>query len=252
MLLACDVGNSSVKIAIYHKDKRIAFGLYPKNDFSSSTDILSLTTKSNLRFDQFKAAIISSVVPQITEDLKNYIENNLNIKPTIIDNDSKLSITIDKEFKENIGPDILVMSSHAYSMFKEDVLVISLGTATVFSYVNKDGVLKGCAIAPGFKSFSSSLSEKSTLLPSFTPEYQEKHLATDTISAMSIGAYNGYIGMINSIKDNIIKEIETKPKLVLCGGHSTKVMGYIKSVDYQENDFVISGLDKIYLQKWNR
>ena len=249
MLLACDVGNSSVKIAIYHREKRIAFGLYPKKDFSCATDILSLTTKSNLRFDQFKAAIISSVVPQITEDLKNYIETNLNIKPNIINNKSKLAITIDKEFKEDIGPDILVMSSHAYSMFNEDVLIISLGTATVFSYVNKNGVLKGCAIAPGFKSFSLSLSEKSTLLPSFTPEYQEKYLATNTIDAMSIGSYNGYIGMINSIKDNIIKEIGVKPKIVLCGGHSTKVMGYVKSVDYQENDFVISGLNQIHLKK---
>lgn len=249
MLLACDVGNSSVKIAIYHREKRIAFGLYPKKDFSCATDILSLTTKSNLRFDQFKSAIISSVVPQITEDLKNYIETNLNIKPIIINNSSKLSIKIDKAFKEDIGPDILVMSSYAYNMFNDEVLIISFGTATVFSYVNKEGVLKGCAIAPGFKSFSSSLSEKSTLLPSFTPEYQTKHLATNTIDAMSIGAYNGYIGMVKTIKDNIIKENEIKPKIVICGGHSTKIKDHFGRYDYQENDFVISGLSQLHIKK---
>ena len=249
MLLACDVGNSSVKIAIYDKEKRISFGLYPKNDFSCATDILSLTTKSNLRFDQIKSVIISSVVPQITEELKKYVEKSFKTKPTIINNKTKLSITIDKEFNENIGPDILVMSSYAYSMFKEEVLIISLGTATVFSYVNKKGVLKGCAIAPGFKSFSSSLSEKSILLPSFTPKYQEKYLATNTIDAMSIGAYNGFIGMVKTIKSNIIKEIGFTPRVVLCGGHSEKVTSYIKGVDYQESDFVISGLNIIHLKK---
>lgn len=246
MLLACDVGNSSVKIAIYHREKRIAFGLYPKKDFSCATDILSLTTKSNLRFDQFKSAIISSVVPQITEDIKNYIKTNLNIDPIIINNDSKLSIKIDKAFKEDIGPDILVMSSHAYSMFNDDTLIISFGTATVFSYVNKEGILKGCAIAPGFKSLSTSLTEKSTLLPSFIPEYQTKYLATNTIDAMSIGAYNGYIGMVKTITDNIIRENGIKPKIILCGGHSAKIKDHFGRYDYQENDFVISGLNQLY------
>ena len=129
MLLACDVGNSSVKLAIYDKEKRIAFGLYPKKDFSCSTDILSLTTKSNLRFDQFDAVYISSVVPQITEDIKKYIETSFNVAPTIISNKSKLSITIDDQFQEEIGQDILVMSSYAYSKFNDEVLIISFGTA---------------------------------------------------------------------------------------------------------------------------
>lgn len=249
MLLACDVGNSSVKLAIFDGDKRISFGLYPKNDFSSSTDILSLTTKSNLRFDQFDAVYISSVVPQITEEIKNYVIENIKINPTIIDNYSKLDITIDKEFKENIGPDILVMSSYAYSKYKNEVLVVSLGTATVFSFVDKKGVLKGCAIAPGFKSFSTSLSEKSTLLPSFTPEYQENYLATNTVDAMSIGSYNGYIGMIKDLISNITKEYNIVPKIVLCGGHSTKVKDHLSKIAYQENDFVISGLNYLYLTK---
>ena len=249
MLLACDVGNSSVKLAIYDKDKRIAFGLYPKKDFSCSTDILSLTTKSNLRFDQFDAVYISSVVPQITEELKNYIETSFNIAPTIISNKSKLSITIDEKFQEEIGQDILVMSSYAYSKFNDEVLIISFGTATVFAYVNKEGVLKGCAIAPGFKSFSTSLSEKSTLLPSFTPEHKDKYLATNTIDAMSIGSFNGFIGMVNNIKDNIIKQEGIAPKVVICGGHSEKIKDYITNVDYQEADFVISGLNHLYQTK---
>ena len=249
MLLACDVGNSSVKLAIYDKEKRIAFGLYPKKDFSCSTDILSITTKSNLRFDQFDAVYISSVVPQITENLKEYIINNLKIEPTIISNDSKLDITIDEQFKEDIGQDILVMSSYAYSKYRDEVLVISIGTATVFSYVNKNGVLKGCAIAPGFKTFYTSLSEKSTLLPSFTPEPQTSYLATNTIDAMSIGSFNGYVGMVNNIKDNIIKQNGTTPKLIICGGHSEKVKDYITNIDYQEPDFVISGLNHLYLSK---
>lgn len=249
MLLACDVGNSSVKIAIYDGERRVAFGLYPKDVFSCSTDILSLTTKSNLRFDQFKTVMISSVVPRITEDLKQYIETNLHIKPVIIDNRSNLEITIDSKFKENIGPDILVMSSYAYSKFKDEVLIISLGTATVFSYVNKKGVLKGCAIAPGFKTFATSLSEKSTLLPPFTPEYQDKYLATNTLDAMSIGAFNGFIGMIKDIRTNILHGYEISPKTVLCGGYSEKIKDYLEKIDHQENDFVISGLNYLYLKK---
>lgn len=249
MLLACDVGNSSVKLAIYDKEKRIAFGLYPKKDFSCSTDILSITTKSNLRFDQFDAVYISSVVPQITEQLKEYVTATLKLNPTIISNESPLDITIDERFKENIGQDILVMSSYAYSKYKNEALIISIGTATVFSYVNKSGVLKGCAIAPGFKTFYTSLSEKSTLLPSFTPEYQTSYLATNTIDAMSIGSFNGYVGMVNNIKENIIKQNGSTPKIVVCGGHSEKVKDYITNVDYQESDFVISGLAHLYLTK---
>lgn len=249
MLLACDIGNSSVKLAIYDGENRIAFGLYPKEDFSCSTDILSLTTKSNLRFDQFDGVIISSVVPSLTEAIVIYIKENLHIEPIIINNDSKLSIKIDKEFKENIGADILVMASYAYSKFKKEVLIISLGTASVFAYVNNDGILKGCAFAPGYKAFSTSLSERSALLPSFVPEHQDKHLATNTIDAMSIGSYNGFCEMVNGLKNNIIKEYCKNPTIILCGGLSERVKEYISNVDYFEKDYVISGLNSIYNQK---
>lgn len=249
MLLACDVGNSSVKLAIYEGERRLAFGLYPKDDFSSATDILSLTTKSNLRFDQFDSVMITSVVPQITEELRTYITTNLHINPIIINNNSKLAITIDNKFKEDVGPDILVMSSYAYSKYRSDVLIISLGTATVFSYVDKRGVLKGCAIAPGFKTFHTSLSEKSTLLPPFTPKHQDRYLATNTIDAMSIGAFNGFIGMIKDIRANILHDYGISPKTIICGGYSAKIKDYLQKIDYQENDFVISGLNYLYLKK---
>lgn len=249
MLLACDVGNSSVKLAIFDGENRLAFGLYPKDEFSSATDILSLTTKCNLRYDQYNDVIISSVVPKITEDLKQYSITKLKINPIIINNSSKLGITIDNRFKEEIGPDILVMSSYAYSRYKDEVMIISVGTATVFSYVDKKGVLRGCAIAPGFKTFSTSLSEKSTLLPSFTPEFQKNYLATNTIDAMSIGSFNGFIGMIKDIRANIVKEYSIVPKIILCGGHSSKIKDYLTNVSYQENDFVISGLNYLYLKK---
>lgn len=248
MLLACDIGNSSVKIGIFDDEKRIAFGLYPKSDFSCSTEILSLTTKSNLRFDQIDKVIISSVVPSIEEELVNYIKSNLKLEPIIINNDSNLSISIDEDFKENIGPDILTMASYAYSKFGEEALIISLGTASVFAYVNGDGILKGCAFAPGYKSFSSSLFEKSALLPEFTPKYCENYLATNTIDAMSIGSFNGFVGMINSLIRNIKKQYCYAPKVILCGGHSDKVKDYIQDVDYQENDFVINGLNFISKQ----
>lgn len=246
MLLACDIGNSSVKIAIYDNDNRIAFGLYPKNEFSSSTDILSLTTKSNIRFDQFEGVVISSVVPDLTMQLVDYSRNYIGLEPILISNDTNLPIKISEKFKENIGPDLLTMSAYAYSKYKSEVLIISLGTATTFTYVNREGVLVGCAFAPGFKSFSTSLSEKSTLLPSFTPTHQTTYLATNTIDAMSIGAFNGFCGMINVIKTNILREYCVAPIVVLCGGYSDIIMQYITKVDYQEKDFVISGLNYLF------
>ena len=45
------------------------------------------------------------------------------------------------------------------------------------------------------------------------------------------------------------KAQELKPKLIICGGHSEKVKDYITNVDYQESDFVISGLNHLYLSK---
>lgn len=245
MLLAFDIGNTKVKIAIYDGNEQITFGIYSKDEFSSSRDILSLTTRNNLRYDQINKIIIASVVPSVTKELVEYIKNNFKLEPIVIDNNTPLSIKIDEDFKEDIGPDILVMSSYAYSMYKDECLIISLGTATVFSYVNENGVLKGCAIAPGFKTFSSSLSKNSTLLPEFTPEYKEEFLATNTKDAMSIGSYNGFIGMINEIVRNIRKQYCYAPKIILCGGHSEKIKDHIYDIDHQEKDFVISGLNYI-------
>ena len=243
MLLAFDIGNSSVKIAIFSENEKINFGLYPKEDFSCGRDILALITRSNLRYDQITKAIISSVVPNITDTLVSYIKENFNIEPALINNTSNLSITISREFNENIGPDILVMSSYAYNKFRDECLIISLGTASVFSYVNKSGILVGCAIAPGYKTFATSMSKNSALLPDIEPKYMSNYLATNTNDAMSIGSFNGFVGMINDIARNIKNNYCKNPKIILCGGHSDKVKDYIQDVYHQEKDFVINGLN---------
>ena len=47
---------------------------------------------------------------------------------------------------------------------------------------------------------------------------------------MSIGSFNGYVGMVNNIKDNIIKQNGTTPKLIICGGHSEKVIDKLNEI----------------------
>ena len=246
MLLTVDLGNTSTKLGIFENNQQIAFvcidGL--KTDFRSN--ILNFIYKANLREDAIDKAILSCVVPHSYEEMFSALasiippERIIDIRP-----EDDYGIKLVMPNPKDTGDDIIVMCSYAYNLYHRELLVVSMGTATVLCHVTKNGEFKHCIIAPGFSKISETLWKNAALLPEFELKHTSTYLADNTIDAMNIGIYKGYIGMLTSLVEGMSREIGERLYVVGCGGLGKMVAPYINIFNEYDPDFVTKGLNYI-------
>lgn len=247
MLLTVDLGNTSIKLGVFDNSKQIAFTCFDGVYDNYRSLILSFIFKANLREDDIDAAILSCVVPSVYDNVYDTLENIVG-KNNIADiNPNKdYGIKLDVPNPQEVGDDIIVMCAYAYNLYHRELLVVSMGTASVICHITKDGEFKHCIIAPGFTKMSETLWRNAALLPEFQLEHKDTYLANNTIDAMNIGIYNGYIGMMSSLIKGIKNEIGEDPYIIGCGGLGKMAAPYLLDLDEYDPDFVTRGLNFIY------
>lgn len=246
MLITCDLGNTQIKIGIYENGIQLNFGMFPTDQDDYKGDILALLYKINRREDEVDASIVSSVVPSKTNVLVDNLKVITSKDPIVIDGNNIKGINLNYINKDEVGADLLVMSAYAYQTYKKELIVISFGTCTVFTHITSDGELKHCIISLGFDTLASTLYKNAAKLPEFELTKNDSFLQSDTLGAMKVGIYDGYIGMCKYLLENMKKEINKDVTVVACGGFANNVVNYINDIDYVEPDYVTSGLNYLY------
>ena len=187
MLLTIDLGNTSVKLGIFDKDKQMAFACFDGVYDNYRSLLLSFIFKSSLREDDIDAAILSCVMPQVYDNVYDALEsivgkgNVMDISP----NDD-YGIKLDVPNPQEVGDDIIVMCAYAYNLYHRELLVISMGTCSVICHVTKEGEFKHCVIAPGFTKMSETLWKNAAQLPEFELTHKDSVLSNTTIDAMNV------------------------------------------------------------------
>lgn len=246
MLLTVDIGNTNIKLALYQDDERLAFDMLDSNPIDFKSFILSFLYKANIRETQLDDSILSSVVPNLTGLVVSALEEITNKEPIIINNEHHYGIEISENITDPVGSDLLVMCAYAYQVYKKELLVVSLGTATVIAHVSEDGKFENCLIAPGFQSMSSAIFARTAQLPEFTPAKHSGFLATNTLDAMNVGVYDGFVGMIRYLINGIKVQLKSSPIIVGCGGAGKEIAPYIAELESYDPDMVTTGLNYIY------
>ena len=247
MLVACDVGNTSIKLVVYKNNKRIAYlRLYNDIHLDFVEELNDFFEKEEINIKEIKDSIISSVVPSITPLLEEALIKLLDKKPIIIDGNNYYGISLSKEVEEEVGSDLLVMSAYAYQKYQKELIVVSLGTATVLCHINKEGEFSHCIIAPGYRKMAEVLYSNAAKLPEFRVEKKNTFLASNTIDAMSVGCVDGFIGMLKYLISGMKKDLNCHPYVVCCGGAGKDLVKYIEEIDEYESDLVSDGLNYIY------
>ena len=150
MLLTIDLGNTSAKFAIFDGDQQICFLNIDSKQDDYTAIIKNFLYRNNLKEDLIEDVIISSVVPNISKVLEKVILNVFNKEAIFISPTNDYGIKIETENVEEVGSDLLVMCAYAYHLFKQELLVVSLGTASVICHVDNEGSFKHCIISPGY------------------------------------------------------------------------------------------------------
>lgn len=247
MLLTVDLGNTSLKLGLFEKDEQLSFLCIDGICDNYRSAFLSFIYKSNLREDSIDKAMFSCVVPNAYNEARIALEGIVGQDNVIdINTEKNYGIKLDIPNPSAVGDDLLVMCAYAYNLYHRELLVVSMGTATVISHVTKDGLFKHCIIAPGFSKIAETLWRNAAQLPEFELRHTQTYLADNTIDAMNIGIYKGYIGMLTSLIEGMQNEINEDVYIVGCGGLGKMVAPYISKFNEYDPDLVTKGLNYLY------
>jgi type III pantothenate kinase len=222
MLIALDIGNSSIKLGFFIKRDLFmrAFATHP---------LLSLARYSALIQDFLReknidkipeGIIISSVVPGHTEALRKTLKRLFSVEPLIVDHTSKTGIRLDIPKPEELGSDRIVNAVAAEELYKCPVAVIDCGTATTISVVGKDANYIGGAILPGIRLMNESLAKGTARLSEIQIGLSCAALGIDTSACIRSGLLYGTAGAVERILSEIERETGLRLKIAMTGGHS--------------------------------
>ncbi len=247
MLLTVDLGNTSIKLGIFDNGRQISFSCFDGVYSNYRSLIMSFIFKANLREDNISNAILSCVVPSVYDDIYDALESIVGVNNIIDINPNKdYGIKLAMPNPQEVGDDLIVMCAYAYSLYHRELLVVSMGTCTVICHITKYGEFKHCVIAPGFTKMSETLWKNAAQLPEFQLTHKDTFLVDNTIDAMNVGIYQGYLGMISSLINGVKNELDDEPYIIGCGGLGKMAVPYMKDLNEYDPDFVTKGLNFIY------
>lgn len=225
MLIAFDIGNSSIKLGLFTQKEQFVHELttHPRLSVSRySAWILHCMREKNMD-KEAEGIIISSVVPGHTEILGKAIKRLFSVKPIVVDYTSRTGILLDIPNPEGLGADRIANVVAAEALYRCPVAVIDCGTATTISVVGGDRNYIGGAILPGIRLMNESLAKGAFRLSEVKISTPTAALGIDTAACIRSGLLYGTAGAVERIIKEIERETKLKLKIVLTGGFSRLV-----------------------------
>lgn len=244
MLLAVDIGNSTVKFGVFNGKNLISRFAVPTVHRQTAKEINYLT-KENLTAE-IDAAIISSVVPELNNSFQKLCEEHLNVKPIFADYTFDFALKIKYNPHETLGIDRIIAAFAATEKHGKPCVVCDFGTATTIDAVDESGEFLGGIIAPGMNLLGDTLFQKTSKLPKVEIKKPESVFGNTTVGSIQSGIYFGYIGLVDGILRRMIDELREKPKIIATGGLSNVIAESSEMIEVVDENLMLDGLRVIY------
>ena len=257
MIFLIDIGNSRIKIGgCENPNLKDAIKTYYCDKLSTISSILSKAAKNIKSID---SVIISSVVPELNQEIKKIISQKFKLDPIFISTDLKTGIKFSYSPVSDLGPDRIADSVAAHNNYQKGKykIVVDFGTATVFEVISEKGEFLGGSIFPGLEIASKALSLKASLLNEIDFDKwddSQKVIGNTTNEALKSSIYWGYISLTDGIVKKIIDELELNRSeciIIGTGGFANIINNQISIFDKIDQNLTLEGMRIIYNMNLN-
>jgi type III pantothenate kinase len=145
-----------------------------------------------------------------------------------------------------VGADRITDAVAAYRLYGAPVIVVDLGTATVFDAVSREGDYLGGAIAPGIAIALEALIQHTSKLYRVELVGPKQAIGKNTIHAIQSGLMFGYAGLVEALVRRFQEEMGGGAKVVATGGLADVVAKEAQAFDVVNADLTLQGLRFIY------
>lgn len=250
MLLVIDAGNTNITIGTFLKDE-LLFVSRLATDRTATKDQFAISLKSIFSLNQVKAgefcgAIISSVVPEMTQALSEAVGMLTGKTPLIVGPGLKTSLNIKIDNPSELGADLVADAVGAISKYPLPCLVLDLGTATKISVISKNGEYLGCTITPGVKISLGALAEGASQLSQISLTSPTHTIGTNTADSIRAGIVYGTADMLDGLCDRIEEELESPVTSIVATGGLASIAKHCKHEIIFDENLILIGLKAIY------
>lgn len=251
MILTIDIGNTNTVLGIYDNDK-LKVSIRISSDSKKTVDEIALFidqifTLRGVDVKNVRGAIISSVVPIVTDNMIKAVKILIGIDPLVVGPGTKTGLNVLYDDPREVGADRIVNAVGAIDKYGAPLVIIDFGTATTFCVIDRDKKYLGGIISPGIGISAEALFLKAAKLPKVDLIVPDNFLNKNTVDAIRAGLMYGAIGEVDYIVENLKKETDTEDAVVIAtGGLAKTIADNTDTIDIVDDELTLWGLYKIY------
>ncbi len=255
MVLTVDIGNTNIVLGGYEQDSltfctRISTNLHLEPD-QYALELKGLFSLHEVDARSITGAIISSVVPPITETVTQALRTLVHIEPLIFTHSLPTGVNICIPVPTELGVDLLAGAAAAAAHYPLPAVVIDMGTATKLTAVDENRNLQGVSIMPGLFLALDALVSGTSQLKGIATDTPARAIGKSTVESMQSGIVFGAAGMIDGLLDRFEEELGGIRTLVATGGAAAFVVPQCRHKIELVPDLSLDGLYEVYCRVMN-
>ena len=250
MLLALNVNNTSIKLALYRGRSQVV-NWRVATERERTADEYAMLWHQLFQFHGFEFAdvtgvAISCVVPALVDPFRQLCWRYLHLTPLEVGPGIRTGMRILYDSPREVGADRIANAIAAFARYGGPTIVVDFGTATTFSAVSADGDFLGGAIAPGIGISVDALAAHADQLRRVELTHPPAVIGRNTIAAMQSGIIYGFAGQVDGLVDRMRRELGEPTTVVATGGFAELIAPAARSVAHVDPLLTLEGLRILY------
>jgi len=252
MLLAIDVGNSNVTLALFDGETLAASWRLATHAERTADEVglelLQLLRHRGLEAGAVDGVVVGSVVPALTPVVAEACRAYLGVEALVVGPGTKTGVQITYDNPKDVGADRIANAVAIVKRFGGPAVVIDFSTAVTYDAIDAEGRYLGGAIAPGIQVSLDALVSHAARLPRVEALKPPEVIGRSTVTAIQSGLIWGVVGQVEGMVKRFSAELGGRPHVIATGTHAPLVASLTTVIDQVEPMLTPLGLRMIYEQ----
>ncbi|HEY3729252.1 MAG TPA: type III pantothenate kinase [Solirubrobacteraceae bacterium] len=253
MLLVVDVGNTQTHFGVFPEGEDMIAEHWRFATVRESTRdelgaaLSNLLALRNLRLGDIDHSIVSSTVPQLSEQWTEMSALYLDHEMLVVGPSIRTGMPIRMDNPREVGADRLVNAVAAYERVRDACIVVDFGTAITYDVVSAIGEYVGGIITPGAEISIDALYDRAAKLPKVELAQPRALIGKSTVEAIRSGIVFGFAGQVDGIVRRLRDELGSQTAVLATGGLAEVLVPAVRETILGVDDLLtLTGLRLIW------
>ena len=253
MLLVVDVGNTQTHFGVFAEDDGALAEHWRFATVRESTRdelgaaLSNLLALRGLRFADIRSSIVSSTVPQLSQEWSAMAERYLDQRMLVVGPTIRTGMPIRYDNPHEVGADRLANAVAAYDRVGDSCVVVDFGTAITYDVISAAGEYLGGIITPGAEISVDALYDRAAKLPKVELAEPRALIGKSTVDAIRSGVVFGFAAQVDGIVRRLRAELGAGTTVIATGGLAPLLVPFVReTIDDVDDLLTLIGLRLIW------